>query len=119
MFALSFAFDLAYNLDASIIIIIYNEKILRKHLLACIKNKEITEFLKTNEWLARTKNKTLFETHEAFCSCRDVFFEDYAKRDPKKPMAECRSSGEWFYQKCINIPTEVFTLPDVSWECNL
>ena len=54
LFALAFAFDLADNLDPSVIT--YNEKILRKHLLACIENKEITEFPKTNEWLARTKD---------------------------------------------------------------
>ena len=81
LFALTFAFDLANNLDPSLIT--YNEKILRKHLLACIENEEITEFPKTNEWLARTKDKTLFETHEVLCSCRDVFFEDDVKSDPK------------------------------------
>ena len=47
LFALAFAFDLANNLDPSIIT--YNEKILRKHLLACTENEEITEFPKTNE----------------------------------------------------------------------
>ena len=116
LFALAFAFDLASNLDPSIIS--YNEEILRKHLLACIENEEITEFPKTNEWLARTKDKTIFETHEVFCSCRDVFFEDDIKRNPKNFMAECCNCGEWFHQKCMNIPTNVFTLPDASWECN-
>ena len=116
LFALAFAFDLANNLDPSIIT--YNEKIFRKHLLACIENEEITEFPKTNEWLARTKDKTLFEIHEVFCSCRDVFFEDDVKRDPKNFMAECCNCGEWFHQKCMNIPTNVLTLPDASWECN-
>ena len=103
------AFDLANNLDPSTIT--YNERILRKHLLAYIENEETTEFSKTNEWLARTKDKTLFETHEAFCSCRDVFAED-----PK--MAECCNCGEWFHQKCMKIPTNVLTLPDVSRKCN-
>ena len=115
MFALAFVFDLANNLDPSII---NNGKILRKHLLACTENEEITEFPKTNEWLARTKDKTLFETHESFCSCRDVFFEDDVKRDPKNVMAECCNCGKWLHQKCMNIPTNVFTLPDASWECN-
>ena len=110
------AFDLANNLDPSIIT--SNEEILRNHLLACIENEEITEFPKTNEWLARTKDKTIFETHEVFCSCRDVFFEDDVKRNPKSFIAECCNCGEWFHQKSMNIPTNVFTLLDASWECN-
>ena len=81
LFALAFAFDLANNLDPSKIT--YNEKILRKHLLACIENEGITEFLKTNEWLARSKDKTLFEIHEDFCSCRDVFLKMMLKRIQK------------------------------------
>ena len=59
LFALAFAFDLANNLDPSIIT--YNEEILRKHLLACIENEEITEFPKTNDWLSRTKDKTILQ----------------------------------------------------------
>ena len=112
LFALAFAFDLANNLDPSVIT--YNKKLSEKLYLL----EEITEFPKTSEWLARTKDKTLFETHEVFCSCRDVFFEHDIKRDPENFMTECCNCGEWFHQKYMNIPTNVFTLPDASWECN-
>ena len=47
LFTLAFAFDLANSMDSSIIT--YNERILRKHLLACTENEEITEFPRKNE----------------------------------------------------------------------
>ena len=110
LFALAFAFDLANNLDPSIIT--YNEKILRKHLLPCIENEEITKFLKTNEWLARSKDKTLFETHEDFCSCRDVFLKMMLKGIQK---LYCRVLQLW---RMISSKMYKHSYKDVSWECN-
>ena len=72
LFALAFAFDLANNLDPSIIT--YKEKILRKHLLPCIENEEITEFLKTNERLARTKIKHFLKPMKIFVHVETLFF---------------------------------------------
>ena len=44
-----------------------------------------------------------------------MFFEDDFKRDPKTLWQSAVIVAK-VSSKCMNIPTNVFTLPDASWE---
>ena len=73
--------------------IIYDSKIMRQHLLNCLRNKRIERFpVQDGNTIQHCKRKTL--VIEVFCSCRQPYYP---------VMVMCTKCEEWFHVDCERI----------------
>ena len=87
LFALACATDFAEGIDPSERY--YEEKALRNHLLQCLRNNEINQFLQEDMSVKSKPSKIVYKLYEVFYICRDVFFEEDVEKEPENFMAEC------------------------------
>ena len=92
VFAIAFATSLAFGDRPEEII--YDCKIMRLHLLNCLRNMRMERFpVQVSSTIQRCKRKTL--VIEVFCSCRQPYYP---------VMVMCTKCEEWFHADCEKIP---------------
>ena len=92
VFAIAFTTSLAFGDRPEEII--YDCKIMRLHLLNCLRNMRMERFpVQVSSTIQRCKRKTL--VIEAFCSCRQPYYP---------VMVMCTKCEEWFHADCEKIP---------------
>ena len=85
----------------------YSEE-MRPHLEACLSKQKITTFPKKEREIVQDTLKT--EQTKLYCSCR------LPERHSEK-MVLCCSCGEWFHQKCEDIPNSALR-KNIPWTFN-
>ena len=90
LYAIAFAVSLAYGKDP--VYIQYDNKLMRSHLLKCIKNNKITEFPQST--VTRSVEYTHVHSYPVYCTCRmpDEGF-----------MFVCTGCQNWFHPQCQEI----------------
>jgi len=81
---------------------------MQPHLEACLSKQKITTFPKKEREIIQDTLKT--EQTKLYCSCR------LPERRSEK-MVLCCSCGEWFHQKCEDIPNSALR-KNIPWTCN-
>lgn len=107
LFALAYAFDLCAGNDP--FEAMYNQNLMRSHLLSCFENGKMKPFPTVPEKSLLPRRVLSTTTIEVYCHCRQV---------EKLPMASCDECDEWFHHTCEQIPQEVFN-SDIPWSCSL
>ena len=78
IFAIAIATDLRYGNSAS--------NVSYEHENTCAK---------------ANKRKRFTYNLDAYCTCRDVYFEEDIEKDKSYFMAQCCSYDDWFHRKCL------------------
>ena len=87
--------------------IIYDSKIMRQHLLNCLRNKRMERFpLQDGNTIQHCKRKTL--VIEVFCSCRQPYYP---------VMVMCTKCEDWFHFDCERIPRSAIHNEDIDFFC--
>ena len=47
------------------------------------------------------KTKSFTYNLDAYCTCRDVYFEEDIEKDESYFKAQCCSYDDWFHRKCL------------------
>jgi hypothetical protein len=92
--------------------VVYNESVMRQHLITCFLNGYLTSFLvisyKTSRrQIARTK------TYPLYCDCRSVYTRS-------RTMIQCNSCREWWHQDCVGMRDSSFNTysqPEQPYRC--
>ena len=84
----------------------FHVTLMRDHLLVCLQLQKFSLFPKTNKSVYRCRSVSL--SFDVYCICREAYFHDDVKSDDGYIMANCKSCGEWYHKKYMNIPVKVF-----------
>ena len=116
IFAIAFATDIVYNHKPEQRT--FNQSVMRKHLLAQLENKTITLFPQQAKRVKRRKEVT--PRFPLYCNCRVSFFEGDPKEEKVFFMAFCSVCGEWYHERCENIPVVTFhnVKKTAVWKCS-
>ena len=98
----------------------YDEGMMRSHLLSCLQNKKIVPFPQLSEKRRGVKRcKETITMEEIFCICRMPFSQNDIENDPGMFMAMCCSCEEWYHKKCLKIPSKIFksNIEANGWKC--
>lgn len=92
--------------------IIYNQRAMRSHLMACLMNNEISAFPAIS---FRTARKRFIQTFvvDLFCICRTSNAVD-------EPMIQCDHCAKWFHPNCVGLHDSTFDMLgqfDKSYVC--
>lgn len=80
--------------------VVYQQILMRKHLLQCLVTKKITGFpLQSHRTIRKPISSSI--TLKLFCLCRQVFC-----RGAK--MIECTRCKEWYHQSCLKMSSDAF-----------
>ena len=85
----------------------FDVKVMRPHLLGCLKDKQMRRFPGKLRRLQSDVRKS--ESVEVFCTCRLPEAGD---------MVCCDCCDDWFHQHCIIAPSDVWEKEDSSWTCD-
>ena len=104
--AYMYVFDICSGFDPCQIK--FDHRFIRQHLVTCFENCQFQRFPVLGERKnARVKFSKSVELH---CSCR-------MPEQPGDEMVECDSCHVWYHRHCMDIPSEVFGVSEVSWKC--
>ena len=93
----------------------YNAEKMRFHFLTCLKDEVFSPFPRSTERSKVCASAILFV--DVYCICRKPFFEFEVEEDPKMFMANCSKCNEWYHQKCVTIPENIFENRRLEWIC--
>ena len=106
LFATAFALHAAMRKNFKTIY--FEQSLMRQHLLECLKNEALTEFLQSTSPSAEPRrSKVSHIVINLFCTC--MMPESF---DSKK--IECDRCADWFYFKCVGLKKN--TTP-ANWMC--
>ena len=113
VFAIAFATCIASGFDP--VAVRFDEKAMRSHLVACIRQKELLLFpvLEYTPVQRPERNCSI----ELYCECRLPY--DRRSKDPRWDMKQCMVCKKWYHRSCQNISSIFFTDSDVAWKCTL
>ena len=103
LFAAAYCTSIAYGQNPSSFV--YDQAVMRKHLLKCLEAKHMTPFPTMRQ---RRIPQSKIVKVEVFCYCRSP--------NDKKEMVQCDKKGckEWFHLQCIETPV----IQGQRWYCN-
>ena len=105
VFAIAFATSLAFGDRPEEVI--YDSKIMRQHLLNCLRNMRMERFpVQVSNTIQRCKRKTL--VIEVFCSCRQPYY---------LVMVMCTKCEEWFHVDSEKILKSAIDNEDIDFFC--
>ena len=105
VFAIAFATSLGFGDRPEEII--YDSKIMRQHLLNCLRNKRTERFpVQDGNTIQHCKRKTL--VIEVFFSCRQPYYP---------VIVMCTKWEEWFHVDCERIPRSAIDNEDIDFFC--
>ena len=84
----------------------FDTTIMRRHLLGCLKDKQMRHFPGQTRRLKSHIRKS--EKVEVFCSCR---------LPEEGTMICCDCCDEWFHEGCVTVPASIKN-KDCSWNCD-
>lgn len=109
LFAIAFATSLVNGLQPEEYV--FDQKMMRSHLLQCFEKKSVTAFpvrkSRRKTAKARVRGTQQFDVH---CLCRM----------PAVTSAEwiqCSTCEEWFHQSCVTVPKECLQ-KEIVWYCS-
>ena len=108
VFVIAFATALAHGINPGKYL--FNQHVMRKHLLKCIEMANITMFPVLKTWWAEDRMKSE-DAFEIYCTCR---MPEY----PDVDMIQCKCS-EWFHVPfCVSVPRQAMDTTSTEWYCN-
>ena len=108
LFAIAAATELCHGNDPSKKVFYQDQ--MRDHLLACLKNDQLTPFPSASKERNVRKRISKVLVVPVYCICR-------LPDNTEEKMVECDTCNEWFHKSCMSIPSSVFEGKD-SWVCN-
>ncbi len=103
LFAIAYAFHAALGDDVSQLR--FNQSQMRRHLLKCFSQQELTPFPETQNSVSTSATKHHFV--HLYCSCRRP--ESYDRF-----MIQCDACDEWYHVKCVGLSKSKFPK---KWLC--
>ena len=105
LFAIANVVDLCCGVDPSTEKRIQSE--MRDHLLSYFESEKISPFPK-KKGMAQGDRIIKTVSVDIYCMCRQP--ED-------GPMARCAYCHQWYHDRCVPIPSAVFSNQDPCWKC--
>lgn len=122
VYSIAFATDLCHQIDPATRV--YDQKLLRPHLLACLQEGQITPFPAQEV----TRINPLKVRMRIYCKCRLPYVMEHLKKkevnldNDDSKMIECDTCDEWFHEVCINIDPKTLLCvkknPTIKWMCD-
>lgn len=98
LFAIAYAEMLCSDRDPCNVI--FDQQLMRRHLIRCLEIQQITAFPVRSH---RSVRRTVIRSQEVsqYCVCRSTYVKG-------EKMLECNTCHEWFHQRCLNMNDDVF-----------
>lgn len=107
LLAIAFATSLCLGQDPATLL--YDQPLMRNHLLSCIVAGEITDFPQQSIRRKTRKHKVDTELIPLFCICQ--------LPDDGGLMIQCSQCDEWYHEACIRVPNICLDETE-PWLCN-
>ena len=103
--AIAYAFDICNGMNPCSVR--FDHSKIRPHLITCLENCQVSRFPVLGQRGSVPRKPKTLELH---CSCR-------MPEEDGDEMAKCDSCHIWYHRHCMDIPSEVFGVSEVHWEC--
>lgn len=88
---------------------LFDQNMMRKHLISCFEDKKISAFPLRSR---RKTRKVWTDIISVFCLCR------MPECSTPSEWVECSSCCEWFHVgTCVQVPQQCITKPKMPWHC--
>ncbi len=95
----------------------YDQQSMRSHLLQCLEKQELSTFPAASKPIRHARSRVkLTRTVRVYCVCRQPWCK---ASSPYGDLAKCDQCGEWFHQRCANVPDIVYRENNQSWFCSV
>lgn len=92
--------------------VVYEESVMRQHLINCFSDCHLTPFPITN-YKTNRRQIVRSKTYPLYCLCRSVYTRS-------STMIQCNSCREWFHQVCVgmrDISFDTYSQPEQPYLC--